>query len=281
VDGWDEAAFAELAPRLGVAEYRPPGPPPVAAPGRRFPPADDDGEVWRHALRTTAMAAGPPPGQPAEPLVVAEVTEVVRRAMERGNGGRVVAVLRVGGRFATISHEFDDTLGTTLHVGPARGRWAADLDEAIRWGLSDDDRRLLGLDPHDEDAAPVAGRPASAEGSAGYLVADRAVLLHSLAEAGVVPAHPGVVADHVTYRADDPYPAPPAARFTATGWVRSAAVDALVGDVDGRTVRPDGGRFHITLSVAPGHHGRESNDAIAEGPVHPLAAPVPVDLVRF
>ena len=127
----------------------------------------------------------------------------------------------------------------------------------------------------------VAERPASASTSSGYLVDDRPGLLAAAGAAGIVPAHRGVVADHVTYQAKDPDPAPPAERFVATGWVRNEAVDALVGNIDDEAVRPDGGRFHITLSVAPGHHGRESNDAIAAGPIHPIDPPIEVAVTRF
>jgi hypothetical protein len=127
----------------------------------------------------------------------------------------------------------------------------------------------------------MAERPESAATSSGYLLDDREALLAAAEAAGVVPHHETVTADHVTYQAKDPDPAPPARSFRATGWVRSHAVDALVGEVDGHAVRPDGGRYHVTLSVAPGHHGRESNDAIAAGPVHPLSQPIEAPVTRF
>jgi glycine/D-amino acid oxidase-like deaminating enzyme len=122
-----------------------------------------------------------------------------------------------------------------------------------------------------------AGRPASS----GYLVTDRAGLLDELTARGFVPAHAEVIADHVTYQADDPAPAPPAAVFSVDGFVRDGAVDALVGAVDGQRIRPDGRAFHITVSVAPGHHPVESNDAIEAGLVQPFDPPFDVALQRF
>jgi hypothetical protein len=106
-------------------------------------------------------------------------------------------------------------------------------------------------------------------------------MLAAAAAVGIVPAHEHVIADHVTYRAKDPDPAPPAERFTATGFVRTEGVDALVGEIDGQPVRIDGGRYHVTLSVAPGHHGRESNDAIAQGPIDPIDRPFHVAVSPF
>lgn len=42
-----------------------------------------------------------------------------------------------------------------------------------------------------------------------------------------------------------------------------AGVEALVVAIDGETMRPDGGRFHITWSLATRRAARESNDVIA------------------
>ena len=120
-------------------------------------------------------------------------------------------------------------------------------------------------------ARPAAPRPPTAASSSGYLVADRDALLGVLTDRNLVLAHAQVIADHVTYRSDDPDPAPAGHVFTVDGIVRNDGVDALVGALDGKRTRPDGGTFHITLSVAPGHHPVESNDAIARGPIEPVA----------
>lgn len=129
--------------------------------------------------------------------------------------------------------------------------------------------------------ADPAPRPPTAATSSGYLVDDRQGLLAHLSARGIEPAHRDVIADHVTHQADDPEPAPVHERFTVTGYVRNGAVDALVGTLDGESTRPDGGRFHITVSVAEGHHPVESNDAIASGPIRPLGPPIEVRVRRF
>ena len=39
-------------------------------------------------------------------------------------------------------------------------------------------------------------------------------------------------------------------------------VQAMVVAIDGTTVRPDGGTYHITWSLAPGRRASESNDLL-------------------
>lgn len=51
-------------------------------------------------------------------------------------------------------------------------------------------------------------------------------------------------------------------------------VEALVVSIGGTTDRPDGGTYHITWSLGPDRHARESNDVIARlgwQPVDPIA----------
>ena len=55
-------------------------------------------------------------------------------------------------------------------------------------------------------------------------------------------------------------------------------VQAMVVAIAGSTVRPDGGTFHITWSLAQGREARESNDVIARG-WRPLEAAAPVRLI--
>lgn len=41
-------------------------------------------------------------------------------------------------------------------------------------------------------------------------------------------------------------------------------VEALVVEIDGTIVRPDGGAYHITWSLGDGRATKESNDVIAD-----------------
>jgi hypothetical protein len=57
-------------------------------------------------------------------------------------------------------------------------------------------------------------------------------------------------------------------------------VEAMVVRIDGTTDRPDGSTYHITWSIEPGRHARESNDVIRvcgwqsiEPPVHVTLRP--------
>ena len=47
-------------------------------------------------------------------------------------------------------------------------------------------------------------------------------------------------------------------------------LDCAEVTVDGTSDRPDGSTFHITLSTAPGVHGRRSNDVLATTDVTPI-----------
>lgn len=57
-----------------------------------------------------------------------------------------------------------------------------------------------------------------------------------------------------------------------------AGVEAMVVSLGGTTDRPDGSTYHITWSLEPGRHARESNDVIAAGGWTPLDLPMPVKL---
>lgn len=119
--------------------------------------------------------------------------------------------------------------------------------------------------PHDE--ASVTTLP---DDFTGYLV-DRDVLLRELADREVRPAHPVLHADHVTYAAPDGSRAPEAQAIAVVAVVATDELDCAVVTVDGTSDRPDGSTFHITLSTAPGVHGRRSNDVLAATPVTPVA----------
>ncbi|MCW1430212.1 CsbD family protein [Novosphingobium sp. JCM 18896] len=80
------------------------------------------------------------------------------------------------------------------------------------------------------------------------------------------PSYPEVVADHVTLTAGAPaehgLPADVAARIVGMA-DDGGGVQAMVVAIDGTTVRPDGGTYHITWSLAPGRRASESNDVLA------------------
>ncbi|MBS0361372.1 MAG: hypothetical protein JSR98_08325 [Proteobacteria bacterium] len=111
----------------------------------------------------------------------------------------------------------------------------------------------------------------------GWLVAagQRAALL-----ARFPPRYPLVVAHHVTLKfGDRDAVVPGGVKAEIVGAADDGAgVQALVVAIDGSTVRPDGGTFHITWSLAEGREARESNAAIATGWTR-LAEPVAVQLI--
>jgi hypothetical protein len=105
----------------------------------------------------------------------------------------------------------------------------------------------------------------------GYDVLSRTDLLGALRLRGVLPAFDRVVADHVTYRFGTGGRAPRGREVAVTGHVVTRGVHALVVTVGGRTHRPDGGPFHLTLALAPGRAAVTANAAVARGRVVPLA----------
>jgi hypothetical protein len=95
------------------------------------------------------------------------------------------------------------------------------------------------------------------------------------------PAYGNVVADHVTLAAkvagDTPLPGETIAEIV--GHVDDGrGVEALVVAIRGTTGRPDGSTYHVTWSLAPGRHAKESNDVLADGGWRPLAEPIPLTL---
>jgi hypothetical protein len=88
-----------------------------------------------------------------------------------------------------------------------------------------------------------------------------------------------VVARHVTLKFGDATARPPGEVTAAIVGEADdgTGVQALVVAIDGATVRPDGGTFHITWSLAQGREARESNQAITRGWT-PLTTPVAVRL---
>lgn len=81
------------------------------------------------------------------------------------------------------------------------------------------------------------------------------------------PRYAKAVADHVTLKANVPSSTrlPPPATCRIVGHADDGeGVEAFVVEIDGTTVRPGGGTFHITWSLAEGRKAKESNDVIAQ-----------------
>lgn len=58
------------------------------------------------------------------------------------------------------------------------------------------------------------------------------------------------IAHHVTYKfGSDDYP--PIATIKVVGYASNDKIECLVVEVDGTTIRPDGGTYHITWSLDP------------------------------
>ena len=95
------------------------------------------------------------------------------------------------------------------------------------------------------------------------------------------PRYAQVVAHHVTQKFGDRSAEPP--RPTVGQIVGEAddgaGVQALVVAIDGSPLRPDGGTYHITWSLADGREAKQSNDVIAARGWRPLAAPASVKLL--
>ena len=93
------------------------------------------------------------------------------------------------------------------------------------------------------------------------------------------PRYENVVADHVTLRTGTT-PAMPLPR-KPEAWIVGRADDGrslecLVVELNGTTDRPDGSTYHITWSLGPGRHARESNNVISDHEWTRFAVPIPV-----
>ena len=82
------------------------------------------------------------------------------------------------------------------------------------------------------------------------------------------PLYPDVIAQHVTHkmgaRPREPLPAPCSGAIVGEA-DDGAGVQCLVVEVEGSSLRPDGGTYHITWSLDPARNRRaiESNGVIA------------------
>jgi hypothetical protein len=88
-----------------------------------------------------------------------------------------------------------------------------------------------------------------------------------------------VKCSHVTLSLEDKA-IPADADIEIVGYASDDGVEALVCRVSGETRRPDGGTYHLTLSVADGRASRESNDVIAKG-WEPFEQPTPIQTKAF
>ena len=82
------------------------------------------------------------------------------------------------------------------------------------------------------------------------------------------PAWPDVVADHITLKPPDgeQMSFPSADQGTVVGHVNDGAgLEALVVEINGSTIRPDGSTYHITWSIdrAGGRKPKDSNGVLA------------------
>lgn len=115
----------------------------------------------------------------------------------------------------------------------------------------------------------------------GWVVRDRDGLLARLAAAGITPAHENVVLEHITHAYPDIRTAPEVTTVRILGVAADRRVQALVAEVDGTTIRPDGRRYHLTYSLADGVEPVESNDLLARPGVHAPIVPVAVTVLPF
>lgn len=65
------------------------------------------------------------------------------------------------------------------------------------------------------------------------------------------------------------------ASLEVVGYQYGEGVDCVAVEVDGSATRPDGGIYHVTLSLKGGHNAVESNDVLrAQGIQHTLPFPI-------
>ena len=99
--------------------------------------------------------------------------------------------------------------------------------------------------------------------------------------AHIPPIYARTIAHHVTLKsgATRDEEAPEAKSAEVVGVADDGAgVQALAVRLNGTTDRPDGSTYHITWSLEPGRHARESNDVLAQRGWTPLDAPIPIRL---
>lgn len=96
---------------------------------------------------------------------------------------------------------------------------------------------------------------------------------------GVPPQYQNVICHHVTVAydvpSDTPLPEPKIGRVV--GEICDRGVQAVVVEIDGDTIRPDGDRYHITMSLEEGRFPEEARRLTRRG-WFPLETPIEVVL---
>ena len=93
------------------------------------------------------------------------------------------------------------------------------------------------------------------------------------------PTYPNTVANHVTFGPAEGNTLPDIPLAQVIGRADDdAGVEALVVELAGSSVRPTGGTYHITWSLAPGRKAVESNDVIRERGWQPIGETATVRL---
>ena len=96
-----------------------------------------------------------------------------------------------------------------------------------------------------------------------------------------MPKYERTIADHVTLRAGAPEdaPLPPEVDARIVGHADDGnSLECLVVQIDGTTDRPDGSTYHITWSLGPGRHAKESNDILRKDGWKRLDQVIPIRL---
>ena len=95
----------------------------------------------------------------------------------------------------------------------------------------------------------------------------------------IPPHYPNVVAHHVTYRhgVTSDYPLPEPQIGFVVGEIMDKGVQAVVVEIMGNTIRPDGKRYHITWSLDDGKFAEQSIALTSRG-WFPYETPYPVTL---
>lgn len=97
------------------------------------------------------------------------------------------------------------------------------------------------------------------------------------------PRYENVLADHVTLRSgatsNTPLPGKPGGSNVVGRADDGHSLECLVVEIDGTTDRPDGSTYHITWSLGPGRHARQSNDLLRDRCWGYIEKPIPVELV--
>ncbi len=91
-----------------------------------------------------------------------------------------------------------------------------------------------------------------------------------------------VFCQNITYAydvtSDAQYPQSPVTA-TITGVHRTAQHEALICTVNGQAFRPDGKRFHITLSTSPGVKPAEAGNNIDDDRIERLSTPIEIEVL--